>query len=136
MKIEHQSFKQVSQVHNEYYTLLGMHDFLDDSGYPRLDNDANNSYAKLVNNKPSKLSTDKKLYNRYYIKVNPNNQITNPIEIYSEKNNDLSARPFINKICKKESSYKEVTQSIFNKYIEFLKTKKLQWLKDAQRDLL
>jgi hypothetical protein len=94
-----------------------------------------NAVAKIIFSKKPKHFTDNdKSYGRYYIKLDPNSKIFNPKKILSsiEEKNSLS---FINNICKSEWDFKEVTPQVFQKYITFLKTKNLSWLKDAQRDL-
>jgi hypothetical protein len=128
-------FNTNRSVSNEdkFYCLLGFEDYLDDDGYPRLNNEnMSNAVAKIVFSKH--FTDNDKSYGRYYIKLDPNSKIFNPKKILSsiEEKNSLS---FINNICKSEWDFKEVTPQVFQKYITFLKTKNLSWLKDAQRDL-
>jgi hypothetical protein len=131
-------FNTNRSVSNEdkFYCLLGSEDYIDDDGYPRLNNENMlNAVAKIIFSKKPKHFTDNdKSYGRYYIKLDPNSKIFNPKKILSsiEEKNSLS---FINNICKSEWDFKEVTPQVFQKYITFLKTKNLSWLKDAQRDL-
>lgn len=121
---------------SEYYTLLGLEDHLDDDGYPKLDQDNNKGYAKKVKNKKSKSVSDRNVSFRFYIKMDPNNNIINPVLLHSEKNHNLRTNNRLNQTCKETEQYKEVSESIFNKYLEFLKTKNSKWLNAAQRELL
>lgn len=127
---------QTNNQEDKFYCLSGYEDYLDDEGYPRLQKDSENTSAKIVFSKKPKhfADTATKSYGRYYIKLDPNSKVFNPKKILSpiEEKNSLS---FINSVCKNEWSFQEVTPQIFQKYIRFLKTQNLSWLKDAQRDL-
>lgn len=107
----------------EYYTILGDHDFLDSDGKPRANEENNKVVAKTVttDNKPS----------RYYIKVGTYGKIYNPIGLYSEGNNTK----FLSKIGRKQFEFKEVNNNIFNLYLNFLTTKNIAWLNNAEREL-
>lgn len=121
---------------DKFYCLLGSEDYIDDEGFPRLlDENMNNAVAKVIFSKKSKHFTEPhKSYGRYYIKLDPNSKIFNPKKILSSIE-EKSSMSFINTVCKNEWDFKEVTPQVFQKYITFLKTKNLSWLKDAQRDL-
>jgi len=128
--------KQSDNSNDKFYCLSGSEDYVDQDGYPRLyDEHMENAVAKVVfSKKPKHFEDTNKSYGRYYIKLDPNSKIFNPKKILSpiEEKNSLS---FINLVCKTEWVFREVTPQIFQKYITFLKTKNLSWLKDAQRDL-
>lgn len=120
---------------NKFYCLIGNEDFLDNEGFPRKNSDNENVVAKIIYSKKSKHFADsQKSFGRYYIKLDPNSKIFNPKKILSsvQERNSLD---FINNICKTDWSFKEVTPQIFQKYIMFLKTKNISWIKDAQRDI-
>jgi hypothetical protein len=120
---------------DEFYCLLGNEDYLDQMGFPRANNENENVVAKVIFSKKTKHFSDShKTYGRYYIKLDPNSKIFNPKQIFSSVK-DKESLSFINNICKNEWNFKEVTPQIFQKYITFLRTKNLSWLKDAQRDL-
>jgi len=125
-----------NQQEDQFYCLMGNEDFIDDNGFPRSYSHTDNTVAKIVFNKKPKhfIDTNKRSYGKYYIKLDPNSKIFNPKKILSsiEEKNSLN---FINSVCKKEWAFQEVTPQIFQKYIMFLKTQNLSWLKDAQRDL-
>lgn len=107
----------------EYYTILGDHEFIDDNGKPRTQEENNKVVAKSI-------STDDKPA-RYYIKVGAYGKIYNPIGLYSEGKN----AKFLSKIGRKQFEFKEVNQNIFNLYVNFLTTKNIAWLNNAEREL-
>lgn len=121
---------------NLFYSLIGEEDFLDETGSPRVKSeDSPSVMAKAVRTKLSKHMTgNTRLSLRYYIKTKPNDIIYNPIKLES-KVEDKETFSFINSTCKTKTDFKEVTQSVFNKYITFLKTKNIRWLNAAQREL-
>jgi hypothetical protein len=41
----------------------------------------------------------------------------------------------LDKVCKSTNGYKEVTESIFNMYLSYLRTQNPQWYNKAQREL-
>lgn len=106
-----------------YYTIIGDHEFLDENNKPRVAEENNAVVAKSVetDNKPM----------RYYIKIGTYGKIYNPIGLYSEGH---SAK-FLSKIGRKQFEYKEVNQKIFDLYTNFLSTKNLAWLNNAEREL-
>lgn len=106
-----------------YYTVLGDHEFLDDDGRPRSKTENNVVVAKSV-------QTDNKPF-RYYIKVGTYGKIYNPIGLYSEGQNTK----FLSKIGRKQFEFKEVNQKVFDLYVNFLTTKNLAWLNNAEREL-
>lgn len=118
------------------YCLVGNEDFIDDDGNPRINSEDNPKImAKSVANKPSKhMGTTDKMQLRFYIRTKQNNIIYNPVTIES-KVKDKETFDFINNTCKGGISFTEVSQSIFDKYVSFLKTKNTRWLNAAQREL-
>lgn len=136
MKINQNDFIISStDYETEYYTLIGSEDRIDNNGYPKTDKDDKNTYAKKVKNKKPKLVSDRNIAFRFYIKTDPNNNIVNPIVLFSDKNHNTRSNDRLNQTCKRLEQYKEVSESIFNHYLEFLRTKNLQWLNAAQREL-
>lgn len=106
-----------------YYTILGDHDYLDDNGKPRSNDENNKVAAKSVvtDNKPA----------RYYIKIGTYGKIYNPIGLFSEGQNTK----FLSKIGRKQFEFKEVNAKVFDLYINFLTTKNIAWLNNAEREL-
>lgn len=138
MKIETDFTVQKKTTDNDQnllYGLMGEEDFLDDSGNPRIKSDDNPKImAKAIKTKLSKHMTESRISLRYYIRTKPNNIIYNPIKIESSVK-DKETFNFINNTCKNNIDFKEVTQSIFDKYLTFLRTKNVRWLNAAQREL-
>ena len=133
MKINLENFSTNQKMPDSYlfYTLQGDEDYIDDSGYPRLDKDGHKVFAKCIKNKPSK-NFGGELQYRFYIKTDPNKIIINPIKKYSI---EKSKSTFLNKTCKSEDIFTEVSESIFNQYMNFLKSKNTKWLNNAQREI-
>lgn len=121
--IFHQSPKELDSKTIEYFTLIGDNDYLDDQERPRSNAENKFTVAKSiqVNKNPAK----------YYIKVGAYGKIYNPIGLYSEGKNTK----FLAKIGKNEYEYREVNQQIFDMYINFLKTKNIAWLNNAEREM-
>ena len=119
-----------------YYTLSGYEDFLDDKGNPSKQSLDSNVYAKAVKNKLPKAFQANTFNNMagfsYYIKASPNKVLYNPIKVHSSNTTKPS---FIDSVCKTDKAFIEVNQTIFDKYLTFLKTKNTQWLTEAQREI-
>lgn len=119
---------------SKLYTKKTDAEFTDDSNYPRLSVDSDKVYAKAVRDKPSKNFRDKnRVGYSYYIKSAPNKILFNPIELHTIE--PKLAKSFLNKICKTELMFLEVSESVFNMYLNFLKTENTQWLVKAQREI-
>jgi hypothetical protein len=118
-----QKNREPSEKHYEYFTILGDHDFLDDNDRPQSKTENNKVVAKSVrtDDKPT----------RFYIKIGTYGKIYNPIGLYSEGKNTK----FLSKIGRKQFEFKEVNQKIFDLYLNFLTTKNLAWLNNAEREL-
>lgn len=107
----------------EYFTILGDHDYLDGNKRPRATEENNKVVAKTstTDNRPT----------RYYIKVGTYGKIYNPIGLYSEGQNTK----FLSKIGRKQFEFKEVNQRVFDFYLNFLSTKNMAWLNNAEREI-
>lgn len=108
----------------EYFCMLGYHDFIDSNNRPQIKTDNKNVVAKCI----TKNSSSKK----YYVKVGAYGRLFNPMGMFSEGNNEK----FIAKTGKKQFEFKEVNQKIFDLYINFLSTKNLAWLNNAEREMI
>lgn len=113
-----------SKKNHEYFTVLGDHEFLDDLGRPRMDAENNKVLAKT--------STTDNYPTRYYVKAGTYGKLFNPIGLYSEGRQTK----FLSKIGRKEYEFKEVNQRVFDYYVQFLTTKNLAWLNNAERELV
>lgn len=107
----------------ECFTVLGNQEYFDDKDRPRID-DEDKALAKSVSidGRPT----------RYYIKVGTYGKIYNPIGLYTEGHSEK----FLAKIGRKQFEYKEVNQKIFDMYVNFLTTKNLAWLNNAEREMV
>lgn len=108
----------------EYFTMLGDHNHIDSDNRPRANSETNLVVAKTIqyNDKPV----------RFYVKIGPHGKLYNPIGMYSEGQNNK----FLSKIGRKEWEFKEVNQQIFNLYLNFLTTKNIAWLNNAEREMV
>jgi hypothetical protein len=132
MKLDVSEFKIKSEhTETKLYTLTGLESFVDDDGFPRLSIEDHKTFAKAIKNKLGKAFTSSMQY-RFYIKTDPSKKILDPIQRHSIKESKGS---FVNKICKSETVFSEVSEYIFNQYINFLKTKNPHWLQNAQREM-
>lgn len=133
MKVNFAEFKTDSVIEDKvFYTLSGMENTTDEKGYPLLAAECDTTYAKKVKNKRGKAINSDVSYT-YYIRLYGNKQLYNPLERYTiEKPNNAS---YIDKVCKNTNLFIEVNKSIFDMYLEFLKTKRPSWLESAQRAL-
>jgi hypothetical protein len=115
--------KENSDTYIEYYTLLGNHDYIDTNNKPCSKEENKNTLAKCVIRNGSK---------KFYIKTGAYGRIFNPMGMFSEGKSDK----FISKIGKKEFEFKQVNQKIFDMYLNFLSTKNLAWLNNAEREMI
>jgi len=123
----------IGTKNDQYYALIDDHDFIDEKGNPRVNN-VNSACAKLIYGRKSKHITDKKAYFSYFIKCSPDKEAYNPIKLHTSIK-DKKTNAFIDTVCKNKWSFIEVDQVVFDKYVEFLKTKNVRILKDINRSL-
>lgn len=112
---------EINTTH-KYYTLIGQHTTIDNEGFPTVDNEDQSAFAK-------KITTHNK--SRYFIKVGVHGKIYNPIGLYSEG----TSNKFLARAGKKAWDFKEVNSKVFDMYINFLRTKNIAWLTNAQREI-
>lgn len=109
-------------IEHKYYTVFGSHTGMDDEGNPICkDHTKALAYSKNVNNEQK----------QYYIKVGLHGKIFNPIGLYSEGKQNK----FLSKIGKEEYIFRKVNSKVFDMYLNFLRTKNLAWLNNAEREL-
>lgn len=117
---------------NNYYTTLQYQEFVDDNDNSRTNSDSDKVFAKTIMSGYSKNVTEKTpKYNKYYIRISPNKKLYDPFPKYSVSDNKAS---FIDKVCKSNNLYKEVPESVFNMYLNYLRTENVQWYNKAQRE--
>lgn len=110
-------------ITNEYFTLIGLEDFIDDSNRPRIENPENdNVFAKKIVRDNSSV--------RYSIRLSKDGKIFNPASIYGKENNNT----FLDRVCRASGKFRDVNYKTFDMYINFLKTKNTAWLHNAERE--
>lgn len=113
--------KEQTSLEYEYYTVIGKQNFMDNDKNPRVNEQKSClAYAKTT-------ETEK----QFYIKVGLYGKIYNPIGLYSEGR----ANKFLSKVGKAEYNFTRVNQKVFDMYINFLRTKNIAWLNNAEREL-
>lgn len=110
-------------INNEYYTLSGLEDFVDNNNNPRVNNEANdNVFAKKTIRDNSSV--------RYSIKISKDGKIFNPLSIYGKEIDST----FLDRVCRASGKFRDVNYKTFDMYINFLKTKNVAWLHNAERE--
>jgi hypothetical protein len=121
-------------VDSKYYTTFQYQEFTDDDEFYRVNKDGDKVFAKVIK---SGLSRDMKNSNpaqyKYYVRGNNGKKLFDPFPKYSISDNKGS---FLDKVCKGEQQFIEVTKSVFEKYITFLKTESNQYFISAQREIM
>jgi hypothetical protein len=132
---EHIFRTQNPDTQSMFYCLSGQEDFIDKENNPRVTEEQDNRVtAKAVQNKKPKHFKDTSNQYRYYIKINPNLEIYNPINLHSSIK-DKKKFSHINTVCKNDWAFKEVDKSVFDKYVAFLTHQNAQSLKDLERQI-
>jgi len=117
---------------NKYYTTLQYQEYQDDNENSCRKIDDSKVFAKSLKIGYSRDVTQiNPIHDKYYIRIYPNKKLYDPFPKYSLTDHKDS---FIDKICKSENSYKQVTEIVFNMYLNFLKTENSQWYNKAQRE--
>ena len=106
-------------LEDEYFTVSGLEDYLDINNNPRV---TYQDDKKILAKKVTTVDTSAK----YYIKIDSNDNIYNPVSMYVDKES------FLDKVCGDSEKFKEVNFKIFNMYIHFLRTKNISWLNNAE----
>lgn len=137
MRIDKNQFvieKNKGNTETLYFTTKGEETFLDEYSNPRLENDGPTVYAKAIKDKKSKqITNDSPIGYSYFIKTEPNKKIYDPTKLYSVESK--VKKSFINNVCKNQLVFTEVTKSVFDQYISFLRTGNILWLNKAQREI-
>lgn len=109
------------QIITNHYTILGDHDYIENEK-PRT-NDESKALAKTitVNNRT-----------RYFVKTGAYGKLYNPLGMF----NGGKEIKFLSKIGKNTFDFKEVNMRIFDLYVEFLRSRNIAWINNAQRELV
>ena len=127
------------------FTLAGEHDELtdeygepvaDDKGFPLLYDIQNNQTGKITPAEELKNAYAKVTYTgtkaRYYVKRSGSGKFYNPIGTYTEGRHTKQLRH----AGKAEWEYKEVNNRVFINYLNFLRSRNLAWLLNAEREAI
>ena len=115
------------------YTTIQYQDYTDDEDHSRSSTENNKVFAKAIKNGLSRdVTKGGGQYYKYYVRCSANKTLYDPFPKYSISDNKQS---FIDRVCRPETTYREVTYSVFEKYLNYLKTENAQWLKNAQKEL-
>lgn len=114
-----QSKKETVSHEDEFYTLFGMEDYVDDNGNTRQTQQGKKTYAKRVDGK-------------CLVKIGIDGRAYNPLGLYSEGH----ANKTLAKVGKGQYNFKRVNPKVFDLYVSFLRTKNIAWLNNANRELL
>ena len=106
----------------DVFTISGKQTEKDSDGFPRLDQeqeDHYDAYSKKIGKRV-----------KYFVKRGRYGRLYNPIGMYSEG----TAKKQMRHAGRPEWEFKETNETVFNKYINFLRTKNIAWLNNAERD--
>lgn len=119
---------------SKYYTTLQYQEFVDDNDNSLTSTETNKVFAKAVKSGFSRdITQGGPTHYKYYVRVYPNKTPYDPFPKYSVSDNKSS---FVDKVCKSETSYREVTESIFQMYLSFLRTENSQWLNATKKEMV
>lgn len=117
-KIDNQNINKL----DEFYSITGDQDYYDENNNPRLLNDdSKKTLAKKLfteDNKP-----------KYLIKVSTDGKFFNPLNILKQR----MVGSFLDRKYR-QPKFKSVSNKVFNMYLNFLKSKNLSWLYNADRE--
>lgn len=135
MKITSQDFVvKNTNVDSKYYTTFQYQEFTDDDEFYRVNKDGDKVFAKVIKSGLSRdMTNSNPAQYKYYVRGNNGKNLFDPFPRYSISDNKNS---FLDKVCKSNQQFIEVTKSVFDKYITFLKTESNQYLISAQREIM
>jgi hypothetical protein len=113
----------------EVYTFNGEHDFFNKLGYPMLDLDESDSPLNDPDAYAVKIVKGHKT--NYFVKRGKYGKLFNPIGMYTEGRKNVQMRH----AGRPEWRMEPTNEKIFTYYINFLKTKNLAWLNNAEREI-
>lgn len=110
------------QESEEFYTISGQQDFLDTNNLPRLKLDNSRVYAKKISR------TDGSI--KYMVRTGMDKKLYNPISPIDKESN----RAFLDRVSRSNDRFRMVNQKTFELYLQFLQTKNVAWLHNAERE--
>ena len=114
--------KTTTEQTDKFYGFIDCCDYIDNENYPRTKTENTNTLAKITYKKNGSI--------KYSIKITKNGKMHNPTLDYDNKKDNN----FLDRICRSNDSFKEVSYKVFNMYINFLKTKNVAWINNAERE--
>lgn len=115
--------KENSSVEQKFYCLIGEEEFIDNDGYPRLNTNSKKVLAK---------TTVRDNITTFAVKVANNNKLYNPLD-YGLQDKSYS---IVDNVCRPQDKFRTVNENIFNLYLNFLTSKNITWLTQAEREIL
>lgn len=114
--------KNIDVPTSQYYTLVGQEDYIDDENNPRIEKDNDNRIL-------AKKTVQNKL--KYLIKLDNAGKFYNPLSPISS----IKPIKILQTISISDSRFKEVNQTVFNMYLNFLRSKNIAWINNAEREI-
>jgi hypothetical protein len=114
--------KATSEVSSIFYTLKGFETTLDSDNNPITDED---QIPKIFAKKTTRNDGTVK----YSIRFDKYGKMFNPISIYGNKDLNL-----LDNISRHNKHFREVGAKVFHMYMNFLQTKNVAWLHNAERE--
>lgn len=112
----------IMQSKSKYYTMSGYESFTDHDGIPSAKEDeATKIFAKQTIREDGTT--------KYSIRLDREKKLFNPVSIYGNKDLKL-----LENISRNNKQYKEVNKKVFDMYLQFLRTKNIAWLHNAERE--
>lgn len=117
-----QNSNKINETIKELYTLIEQEDFLDNNNNPRIqsENDKRIMAKKIKNQNKTK----------YLIKLDNSGKFYNPISPISS----IKPTKILQTISLTEDRFKEVNENSFNMYLNFLRSKNISWINNAERE--
>ena len=119
---------EVDQTDVLVYTFFGNHDYVDESGHPRLIAEQENDNLAFAKTKISATGLQK-----YYIKSEGSGRLFNPVGLFQEGTQDKYKRGAGNV---RMWEFREVNKKAFTYYVKFLTTKNTAFLSNAEREIV
>jgi hypothetical protein len=112
----------LSAESEQLLTMIGMEDVVVDGLYLINSTDSKNIFAKKI--------TRKNGTTKFTIRTSQDGKLYNPISIYGKE----EQKTFLDRVCRSNNKFVEVNLKTFNLYTQFLKTKNLAYLNNAERE--
>lgn len=109
-------------LEQEFYTLSGLEEVIV-NGFPRRLQNDNRVYAKKLQKRDGSF--------KHMIKTANDGKLYNPVSVYGQEKTST----FLDRICKSNDKFTTVNEKAFGWYIQFLSSKNLAWLHNAEREV-